>query len=296
KHKIHQKALLAQESRKSMYQVLIIGWHNITIGNGYNFTLWWDQFYKTWKSFKKTTVLLHFFTTSASALSMVMMMVPILGTIIWLFYINYTNTSVVIGLIATLPRQIQIIQNMQTISHSAMEWHGVHTKLQALYQAITPTHTKKDRPEDRISWKELSVIKNNLPGSYVSIDDLIEDIKKTAHGRMTIQGKNGAGKTSIMTILKAYFKDEAFYLPTYGQLVFHTGFRANNSTGHQTKIQLNELFLHLNTAKINARILLLDEWDAHLDSENMETISKQIDASAKNYLIIEIRHISKDVV
>jgi ABC-type transport system involved in cytochrome bd biosynthesis fused ATPase/permease subunit len=43
-------------------------------------------------------------------------------------------------------------------------------------------------------------------------------------------------------------------------------------------------------AKVNADVLLLDEWDANLDSENRETLSALLDEISQKKCVIEVRH------
>ena len=57
------------------------------------------------------------------------------------------------------------------------------------------------------------------------------------------------------------------------------------STGESLKNRLLEIL-----EKVDVDVLLLDEWDANLDQENQEYLSKMIDGWAKNKCVIEVRH------
>ena len=76
----------------------------------------------------------------------------------------------------------------------------------------------------------------------------------------------------------------AFYLPAKHELIFKKS-KNGFSTGQQSFNILDELFIHLKEP-----ILLLDEWDANLDSINKIKLSKLIDQIALNKCVIEIRH------
>lgn len=75
-----------------------------------------------------------------------------------------------------------------------------------------------------------------------------------------------------------------FFLPTHNQLSF---FAETNrySTGESLKNRLIEIL-----DKVEADVLLLDEWDANLDSENKEKLSQLIDELASKKCVIEVRH------
>ena len=86
-----------------------------------------------------------------------------------------------------------------------------------------------------------------------------------------------------MLIKKALAK-KAFFLPTHSQLSFLS---ENNrySTGESLKKRLEEIL-----EQVEADVLLLDEWDANLDSENRARLSELIDELSRKKCVIEVCH------
>ena len=141
---------------------------------------------------------------------------------------------------------------------------------------------------NRIRWEKISVL-HNAPNvadkQELRFSALGEIIKKlTIPGRLTIRGENGSGKTSLLLAIKESFQGDTFFLPVKHQLCFR-----NNvyylSSGQGIKTILQEI-----RSFVNEKVILLDEWDANLDSHNKEEISHLIDELARNHCVIEVRH------
>ncbi len=104
-------------------------------------------------------------------------------------------------------------------------------------------------------------------------------------GRMTLIADNGAGKSSQLLLLKEHLGEQAYYLPTKHHLYFRE--RMTGSTGQQLMAQFDEI------AGLDVPVILLDEWDANLDTHNTARLDARIDELALHKLIIEIRHLHK---
>lgn len=291
---LERQALLAQSNSKSLTQILISGWDNITIGNSYNFSIWWDNFEKRWNNYKTSLVKLIFLKDGSSSLTMTLLMFPIIINIIWLFYLNSNNLFVLAVLVATLPRQIQILQHLHLFSSYVIQWHGLRSKLNELLLSIQKSEQANygNRHDNRIEWNAISITENNKTLDIDSLDNFLKIINLNQQiGRITIQGKNGSGKTSIMNLLKQSLGDKAIYLPTNSQLLFENTLESTLSTGQQFKVRFDEVLNYLLTRiNLKPQVILLDEWDANLDMENLKIISDKIDILAKQALVVEIRH------
>jgi len=85
-------------------------------------------------------------------------------------------------------------------------------------------------------------------------------------------------------MVKNALASKAFFLPTHNQLSFLS--ETNKySTGESLHNRLVEII-----EKVDADVLLLDEWDANLDHENKERLSSLIDELARSKCVIEVRH------
>ena len=106
----------------------------------------------------------------------------------------------------------------------------------------------------------------------------------TKCGRLTLRGENGAGKSTLLMLVKHELADRAFFLPTQNQLSFIA--ETNKySTGESLRNRLMEIL-----ERVDVDVLLLDEWDANLDSENHQKLSLLIDKLAESKCVIEVRH------
>ena len=115
--------------------------------------------------------------------------------------------------------------------------------------------------------------------------DLIKLTENFEPGRITIRGDNGTGKSTLLMLLKKELASNAFYLPISSKLFFPNLLKKEASTGERLVLQLDNI-----KKEIDARVILLDEWDANLDNVNIEKISKMIDEISKTKCVIEVTH------
>jgi ABC-type molybdenum transport system ATPase subunit/photorepair protein PhrA len=101
-------------------------------------------------------------------------------------------------------------------------------------------------------------------------------------GRFCITGPNGAGKSSMLKTFKSQSHDSTLLLPDVNLGVA----QENRSTGES---RVHQVMLALES---ESSIVMLDEWDANLDSRNRKTLNSVIDEFAKIKLIIEVKHVS----
>ena len=109
--------------------------------------------------------------------------------------------------------------------------------------------------ENRIQWDKIYLTFNEM---QTNPKILVEEVPPK--GRYTVKGENGGGKSSLLLLIKMLNKREAFYLPVKHDLSFQVS-KEGFSTGQLARKTLNELLEHL-----EAPIVLLDEWDAILQS------------------------------
>ncbi|MET0401248.1 MAG: AAA family ATPase [Cystobacter sp.] len=103
--------------------------------------------------------------------------------------------------------------------------------------------------------------------------------------RLTLLGPNGSGKSTLLLLLKEQLGTQAVYLPPQNTLEFKQG-TDSLSTGQRLLASIDELL-----KEGQARVLLLDEWDANLDSANEKRVSTQLaHGLGQGLLILEVRH------
>lgn len=297
KAKLTDASLSFQNDRKRISQLLLSGWDNIIVGNNYNLSIWWEMFSKRWAAYNQSSAHAVLLTQLSSTLTVAFALIPVSSAFIYLLFIAPT-TAKMSALIATLPRQIQIIQHFQLLSTYTMHWHGVYARVKALRLSLFAPNPIKISALNRIQENKIIITLNNSSNCFHSYDNFLKLIASVKTGRYSVQGENGSGKTTLINLLKEEFKDNAFYLPVNSRLAFKNAIDSSYSTGQKVKANLEELKgilidktnIHTPNLKNENMILLLDEWDANLDAKNREDISTILDELSRHHIVIEISH------
>jgi len=285
KNNIEDSAVNFQKDRNSMNQSLFAGIDNILVANDKNLRLWTATFDKNISSAIKSAVNLTKKTNLYSSITMILALIPIAFVTLAFFYKNINDYALLTTLVVTLPRQIQIIQNIFSVFSHAMHWHGVRGKLKGLLRALSPMADKTINLGDKIKWDCLKINYNNKQQDISGMDDFSRFISELNSGRITIRAPNGSGKSVLFSLLKESLKDDVYLLPTSSELMFESTSNKNFSHGEKAMLIFDEIH-----NDIHSKVLLLDEWDANLDVKNREVISEKINAMSKNIVIVETRH------
>lgn len=276
---IVQSSRIAQRTRTSLLGQLLKSWNNIVINNKYNYEVWKGRFDNCFREAKEKNVQNEMIKQFVSSSGMLLSLLPLLGTLIYLIFTSRYDMSFLAILVATLPRQIQMIQNMDVITQLISEWTDIKERLFGLEKALI---VKVNNPEERINWPKLKFYQSSEPLSISSLDGLKSFLKTPK--RITIRGENGVGKSTLLKFLKD--KTGGYYLPAKPTLSFECHNWQSLSTGEQVLVALSEAC----SSKNLERLILLDEWDANLDFANREKISTIIDELSQNRTIVEVVH------
>jgi hypothetical protein len=244
---------------------------NTVLGNAYHRQKWRTRYFNTWRHLRGALLKSKSITHYASMQSTVLGIAPIIATSFFLFY--QTNTwHVLSGIVVTLPRQVQIIQNMYELSVCLSEVPMVRTALKALSSSLVPPvndlHTL-------IKWDKIAI-------NGVSVSSYLEVLKMAdVPNRYRITGENGSGKTSLLLQLKADLGQKAIYIPASPEDLEPC---IQGSTGQIMRQQLQQ------TLRLPCQCILLDEWNAPLDHRMTPMIDNKITAVAKSKAIFEVIH------
>jgi ABC-type cobalamin/Fe3+-siderophores transport system ATPase subunit len=136
-----------------------------------------------------------------------------------------------------------------------------------------------------------------------SVDDALALVQARPQGRLLVRGSNGSGKSTLLAALKGRLGVDAFYWPTSDKLAFAfaaaqaadeivdeaeaapagTGNYAGFSSGEKQLKSLAEI-----ASRTQARVYLLDEWDANLDAKNRASAEQLVATLATRALVVEI--------
>jgi len=203
--------------------------------------------------------------------------VPVLCAAIFWFY---GPSGAELGiLVAVLPRTLQLFGNVHSVSVLNSKLILMRTK----YRRLLGFSSGLERRSlgEQIRADELKVL-DHQSGVLVDISILMSGIGRgqLRSGRYTIRGGNGAGKSTLVKVIKDSIHDAVMVGPNIHLL--ESDF--DGSSGELLLRQLHYVF------KQKVPVLLLDEWDANLDSSNTERIDALIDELSQSTPVVEVRH------
>lgn len=273
-----KKGATAQKFRAKLQRNLSLIWDNVLWGNHYNAKRYQLETANYFKEAKSAAVSQLSVSSTISAVGMLLMMLPVLGGLGWIFLSNATSSTVLIVLVATLPRQIQILQVSYELINMLSNWATSKSQIVSLADVL------KVEGEPALLKKHIKFAEIKLAGNveHVDLAAAILPVK----GRLTVRGANGIGKSCLLAWLKHELGDKAFYLPAMHELNFANS-NKNMSTGEMLRTNFSEIKNHVIKA---IDVLLIDEWDANLDTENIMKLDEVIDNLATEILVIEVRH------
>lgn len=290
-----QKALIA---RVDLSQSLLAAWDNVLLGNHYNFHLWYERTAQRLKRCLQRNVDLERFDQVLAICVALITSIPSLAVVAYSMIEARGDTARLTSFVVILPLLFQILSYTYLTLSLGFRWAMHRSKLITIYRAIQPIAIAPTLLERKIKWpkivathafpeavkttkaaEESSSLRSQVLDSHT---DLLE--RTNGAGRVTLRGDNGSGKSTALMLIKNSLSARAFFLPVHNQLSF-TSETNKYSTGESLRNRLLEIF-----EKVEADVLLLDEWDANLDAETRERLSALIDQMSSKKCVIEVRH------
>jgi ABC-type transport system involved in cytochrome bd biosynthesis fused ATPase/permease subunit len=289
-----RKALTA---RVDLCQSLFAAWDNVLLGNFYNFNIWQEKTEQRLDRCLQRNVALERFDQFLAIFVSLVTSIPSLLVVAFFMVTNKDDPVRLSAFVVILPLLFNILSyTYQTLSLVfRLSMH--RSKLTAIYKTIQPAKDLHVPLSKKVKWPKMHVQQSIITDedsaseNYVSLSALhslqsYNDLLActTRSGRVTIRGENGCGKSTALLLVKNALAKKAFFLPTHNQLSFIS--ETNKySTGESLRNRLLEIL-----EKVDSDVLLLDEWDANLDSENKEKLNLLIDELAGKKCVIEVRH------
>lgn len=233
----------------------------------------------------------------------------VFGYIVAIASRDVTNTALLIGLAATLPRQIELSHDVHGLVTGWNDLLAVWTRITG---ACNTMHPEPDADFDsRIKFKRVSLTLRNSVGGQALVCDLLasalEMVKTHPTGRILVRGGNGSSKSTLLAAMKTKLGAKAYYWPTADSLAFafdkprlssqlesladdedglskdYEEQKSGFSSGERQLESLQEI-----SENTNAVVYLLDEWDANLDAKNRSQAESLVEKIAAKALVIEI--------
>jgi ABC-type bacteriocin/lantibiotic exporter with double-glycine peptidase domain len=286
-------------------------WDNIFSGNRYNFRMWHGTFKERLRDALTAQIKSIMARESLSTISGIIALGMVFGYIVVIASRDVTNTALLIGLAATLPRQIELSHDVHGLVTGWNDLLAVWTRITG---ACNTMHPEPDADFDsRIKFKRVSLtLRNSIGGQALLCDSLasaLEMVKTHPTGRILVRGSNGSGKSTLLAAMKTKLGAKAYYWPTTDSLAFaydkprlssqpesladdeddlsedYEEQKSGFSSGERQLESLQEI-----SQNTNAVVYLLDEWDANLDAKNRSQAESLVEKIAAKALVIEISH------
>ncbi len=275
RHTLKTAAKTDQQSRLNLTAKLFDSWDNVVIFNKHNYTLYNNIVQKSFATAKNNSVKSTSIQHINSSLGMIILMLPVFAVTAFIFNKNWQDAATMAVLIATLPRQIQLLQMCYALIGYHTSIGVIKTMLDGILEVLKPTTVDLD------TYIQANQIRVKQTGR------IFDSAQLPKQGRVTLVGNNGVGKSCVLLKLKDHYQEQAYYLPAKHNLYFNykTDKVHRGSTGQQLIKQIQEL-----REDDQSTIVMLDEWDAHLDRENTQIIGQYLDELAQTRLVMDVRH------
>ena len=286
-------------------------WDNIFSGNRYNFRLWHGTFKERLRDALAAQIKSIMAREGLSTISGIIALGMVFGYIVVIASRDVSNTALLIGLAATLPRQIELSHDVHGLVTGWNDLLAVWTRITG---ACNTMHPEPDADFDaRIKFNRVSLtLRNSNDGQALPCDSFAAAVNLVnAHptGRILVRGSNGAGKSTLLAALKTKLGAQAYYWPTADSLAFafdkprlstqpdvvaddeddlseeYEEQKSGFSSGERQLKALQEISEHT-----HATVYLLDEWDANLDAKNRAQAESLVEKIAAKALVVEISH------
>lgn len=260
-------------------------WENLVIGNKMNVEAWRKRQSRSLDSFYSSFFGLVSIREFANALSAILSILPVAALVF--FQAHYASSKAeVLLLIATLPRQLIILNHLGILGSYSNLLHEMRERLNGLVLAMTPdqsTNAAKDAAS-RIDFARMTATLAGQDISLTSVEDTVRLFKAKPLGLISLRGTNGAGKSTLLRYIKEAVGAAAFYLPAdTNDLEFKA---AESLSSGQRAVAILEAIAQ----DPDIRLLLLDEWDANLDANRRSEALHLIEEISRRILIVEVSH------
>jgi ABC-type bacteriocin/lantibiotic exporter with double-glycine peptidase domain len=281
-------------------------WDNVFSGNRYNWRLWIGGFKAKLRDCFRAQVKAIMAREGLSTLGGIIGLAIVFSTMTYVAIANAGDIELLIALAATLPRQIEMTNNVHALTSGWNDVLALWTRIGEVVRSMRPYPDPNF--DQRIKFDRLVLREDDRASVCSSVDEAMRLVLAKRHGRVHVRGGNGSGKSTLLAALKAEIKNRAYYWPTTDRLAFrfaiqaglneqhnfeenereaqprkrrHSGF----SSGERQLKSLEEIVAHTDAA-----IYLLDEWDANLDPANRATAYALVEKLADRARVIEISH------
>src|ERR1700730_15363979 len=282
-------------------------WDNVFSGNRYNLRLWLPGFKNRVREGLVAQVRAIVAREGMSAMSGIVSLAIVFATVTAVAVQNVGDTVLLVALATTLPRQIEMTYELHLLASGWNDFIAIWTRFGGVAANMLP---EPDPDFDqRIKFDRLVLREGDNANVVSSLGDALRIAFAQPTGRINVRGGNGTGKSSLLASLKTEMGKRAYYWPTTDRLAFKfTGGvdpvdvdedeegepvvvagsmdqKLGFSSGERQLKSLEEI-----VNSTDAKVYLLDEWDANLDDANKAKADALVDELAARARVVEISH------
>jgi ABC-type bacteriocin/lantibiotic exporter with double-glycine peptidase domain len=287
-------------------------WDNIFTGNRYNLRLWMRGFKSRMRDAVRAQIIAILTREGLSAASGIIGLSIVFGTMVYIANRYEDDTGLLIALAATLPRQIELTHDVHALAAGWNEMLQIWVRMEGAARNMHPAEDPQF--DDRIKFDRIILREGDRSTACQSVDEAMRIVLSRPTGRVLVRGGNGSGKSTLLAALKDKIKNMAYYFPTTDRLAFgFTAVAASSvepeaeeesevvrarsrrsrgfSSGERQLRSLQEIVQYT-----DAKIYLLDEWDANLDASNRAVAEALVEQLASRARVVEVSHRDRPLV
>ena len=203
----------------------------------------------------------------------------LIATLALLGILQFTDlftASLAGALVAMLPRSLQVLGNVHALSVYLSQFFLVRARLRNLDGFFSGLEKYEMHG---MSLQAISIHENEKPWQPGELSEALQR-RTLACGRFMVTGANGSGKSTFLRILKDTVPDSLLLSPDIHFL----------DSGHKLSTGQRRIKEIENALALAPGLLMLDEWDANLDSGNRERIDQLLDVVCRKTVVIEVLH------
>ncbi|MFL4979216.1 MAG: hypothetical protein ACJ8E1_24170 [Xanthobacteraceae bacterium] len=299
--------LLNQQMTNRMTAQGYTAWDNVFVGNRYNLRLWLAGFKSRLREALRAQIRAVLAREGMSATGGILALAVVFGVMIMIAARDSTDAAVLIGMAATLPRQIEMTHDVHQLASGWNELVAIWARIAGVTDNMRPAPDPAH--DERVQFDRLILREGEETIELASLDEALRAVLAKPTGRINVRGANGSGKSTLLAALKAMVKTRAYYWPTTERLAFQFGDsvapeqaetaaakespttksgrrrKRGFSSGERQLQSLQEI-----ASYTDAAIYLLDEWDANLDKKNRAAAEQLVEQLAERARVVEISH------
>src|SRR5262252_3307245 len=193
-------------------------WDNVFSGNPYNLHLWLHGFKDKLRDCLRAQISAIMAREGLSAAGGIIGLAIVFLTMTAVASHNAGDTELLIALAATLPRQIEMTNNVHEFASGWNDVLAMWTRIGGIVENMQPA--ADPHFDARIKFDQLVLRDHGETKVCGSVADEMGIVLGQRSGRVVVRGANGSGKSTLLAALKSEIKNRAYYWPTTDRLAF----------------------------------------------------------------------------